>query len=118
MNMSWKLSIAWMVGVLLGTVFMGCITGAERTVQVTYPDGRIEVTTTVDTEAAVAMLEVQLAALDQAVATWREIADWQSGQDRVDAEAKAEAREAQAEQLRLLLQGLRELSAHNAQDGE
>jgi hypothetical protein len=90
----------------------------QRSVTVTYPDGRVEVTTTADTEATVAMLEVQLAALEQAVQTWRDIAEWQSGQDKLDAEAKAEDRAAQADQLRLLLQGLRELSAHGAQEGE
>ena len=49
------------------------------------------------------------AALDQAVSTWREIAEWQSGQDKLDAEAKAAEREQQAEQLRALLAGLAEL---------
>jgi hypothetical protein len=111
MSMSWKLSIAWMVGVLLGTVFMGCITGAERTVQVTYPDGRIEVTTTTDIDATVAMLQAQLSMLEQAVNLYRDIAEWNTGQAKADAEAKAQDRAEQAEQIKLLLQGLGQLRA-------
>jgi hypothetical protein len=90
----------------------------QRSVTVTYPDGRVEVTTTADTEATVAMLEVQLAALEQAVATWRDIAEWQSGQDRVDAEAKAAEREQRAEQLRVLLQGLQGLGKNTDKQGQ
>lgn len=82
----------------------------QQSVTVTYPDGRVEVTTSADTEATVAMLQIQLAALDQAVTTWREIAEWQSGQDKLDAEAKAQERANQAEQLRALLAGLTEIT--------
>ena len=88
----------------------GCPGGfPERVTVVTWPDGRVEEVREADTAA----YEAQLLALEQAVTLYRDIAEWQSGEAKVEAEQRAADRAERARQLRELLAELGRLKGES-----